>query len=234
MRFPLQLLLLAFVAVPAVAQDLGPWPQHSMDRPVPPVVTPAPAATAAAPPSDAVVLFNGQKVANGYMEVVQGSGGIHTTRAFGDCQLHVEWATPTPATGEGQERGNSGVFLMSRYEIQVLDSYQSRTYADGQAAAVYGQYPPLANASRPPGEWQTYDIVFHAPRFDTAGKVLSPARVTVFHNGVLVQDNVALSGPTAHMRRPPYRAHPDKLPLMLQDHGNPVRYREIWIRELPQ
>ncbi len=237
------------IALPSTsfAQDLGPWPQHSMDRPVPPVVTPAPAATPGAPPSDAVVLFDGQsltgwetdsakpagwKVANGYMEVVRGSGGIHTTRAFGDCQLHVEWATPTPAEGESQERGNSGVFLMSRYEIQVLDSYQNRTYADGQAAAVYGQYPPLANASRPPGEWQSYDIVFHAPRFDASGKLLAPARVTVFHNGVLVQDDVALSGPTAHMRRPPYRVHPDRLPLLLQDHGVPVRYRNIWIRDL--
>ncbi len=203
------LLFLAFAAGPAAAQDLGPWPQHSMDRPVPPVVTPAPAATPGAPPSDAVVLFDGQsltgwetdsakpagwKVANGYMD--------------------------------------SGVFLMSRYEIQVLDSYQNRTYADGQAGAVYGQYPPLANASRPPGEWQSYDIVFRAPRFDASGKLLAPARVTVFHNGVLVQDDVALSGPTAHMRRPPYRVHPDRLPLLLQDHGVPVRYRNIWIRDL--
>ena len=229
------------------AQDLGPWPQHSMGRPQPPVVTPAPAANPGAPPSDAVVLFDGQslagweadsgkpagwKVANGYMEVVRGTSSIHTARGFGDCQLHVEWAAPNPPEGESQERGNSGVYLMSTYEVQVLDSYQNRTYADGQAAALYGQYPPLANASRPPGEWQTYDIVFHAPRFDASGKVLSPARVTVVHNGVLVQDNVALSGPTAHMRRPPYRAHPDRLPLLLQNHGNPVRYRNIWIREL--
>src|SRR5207249_9815224 len=230
----------AFVAVPAVAQDLGPWPQHSMDRPVPPVVTPAPSATPGAPPSDAVVLFNGQslagwatdsekpagwKVANGYMEVVQGSGGIHTTRAFGDCQLHVEWATPTPATGESQERGNSGVFLMSRYEIQVLDSYQNRTYADGQAAAVYGQYPPLANASRPPGQWQAYDIVFHGPRFDTDGKLLRPASVTVFHNGVLAQDHVQPTGPTAHGARPPYQVPAETLPLALPAHGNPVPFR---------
>ena len=249
MRFPLQLLLFAFVAVPAVAQDLGRWPQHSMDRPQPPIVTPAPYDKPYAPPSDAVVLFDGKtlagwevdsampaawKVMDGYMEVVRGTGSIQTTQKFGDCQLHVEWAAPTPPEGEGQERGNSGVYLMSMYEIQVLDSYQNKTYADGQAAAVYGQYPPRVDASRPPGEWQTYDIVFHGPRFDATGKVLAPARVTVLHNGVLVQDNVALSGPTAHMRRPPYAPHPDRMPLLLQDHGNPVRYRNIWIRELKE
>ena len=250
MRSRLQpLLFLALAAAPAAAQDLGPWPQHSMDRPQPPVVTPAPSDKPYAPPSDAVVLFDGStlagwevdsgkpaawKLENGYMEVVRGTGSIHTTRRFGDCQLHVEWAAPTPPEGEGQERGNSGVYLMSLYEVQVLDSYQNKTYADGLAAALYGQYPPLVNPSRLPGEWQTYDIVFHAPRFDASGKVLSPARVTVLFNNVLVQDNVALSGPTAHMRRPPYRAHPDRMPLLLQDHGVPVRYRNIWIRELKE
>jgi len=238
---------LAALAALAPTQDLGPWPQHSMDRPQPPVVTPAPYDKPYVPPSDAVVLFDGStlagwevdsgkpagwKLENGYMEVVRGTGSIHTTRRFGDCQLHVEWAAPAPPEGEGQERGNSGVYLMSLYEVQVLDSYQNKTYADGLAAALYGQYPPLVNPSRPPGEWQTYDIVFHAPRFDASGKVLFPARVTVLFNNVLVQDNVALSGPTAHMRRPPYRAHPDRLPLLLQDHGVPVRYRNIWIREL--
>jgi hypothetical protein len=172
------------------------------------------------------------KVQDGYFEVVPKSGELVTTQAFGDCQLHLEWATPAPPTGTGQSRGNSGVFLMGLYEVQVLDSYQNTTYADGQAAAVYGQYPPLVNASRAPGEWQTYDIVFHRPRFEKSGKLLSPARLTVFHNGVLVQDNVTLTGPTAHKKRPPYTAHPDKLPLRLQDHGDPVRYRNIWVREL--
>lgn len=172
------------------------------------------------------------KLKNDYMEVVKGTGAIGTLRGFGDVQLHVEWASPLPAEGTDQDRGNSGVFLMGRYEVQVLDSYGSLTYPDGQAAAIYGQYPPLVNASRPPGAWQTYDIVFHRPRFDAAGKLLEPAVVTVFHNGVLVQDGVVLTGPTAPQSRPPYEAHPDKLPITLQDHGHPVRYRNIWVREL--
>ncbi|HEY8485341.1 MAG TPA: DUF1080 domain-containing protein [Longimicrobiales bacterium] len=224
------------------------WPVHSMERPRPPVVTPGPApATPVPPPSDAIVLFDGRdvskwrsskggpvqwKVENGYMEVVRGTGSIETIQGFGDVQLHIEWATPTPPRGEGQNRGNSGVFLMGRYEVQVLDSYQNDTYPDGQAGALYGQYPPLVNASRAPGEWQTYDIIFRAPRFDAQGNLVRPARVTVFHNGVLVQDNVELVGPTAHRARPPYQAHPDRLPLVLQDHGDPVRFRNIWVREL--
>jgi hypothetical protein len=163
---------------------------------------------------------------------VRGAGTIATAEAFGDVQLHVEWAAPSPPSGDGQNRGNSGVFLMGRYEVQVLDSYRNTTYPDGQAAALYGQYPPLVNASRPPGEWQTYDIVFRRPRFDANGKLLSKARVTVFHNGVLVQDAVELTGPTAHHARPAYSAHPDRLPILLQDHGDPVRYRNIWLRNL--
>ena len=231
----------------AQAQD---WPQHSMDRPQPPIVRAGPVASVPAP-ADAIVLFDGRslanwrvadsthnagpakwKVAKGYMEVVAGAGSIETKRAFGDAQLHVEWRAPTPPKGEGQDRGNSGVILMGTYEVQVLDSYRNVTYPDGQAGAIYGQFPPLVNASRPPGEWQTYDIVFHAPRFDAAGKLLSPARMTVLHNGVLVQDDKTLLGPTHHNERAPYTAHPDKLPLLLQDHGHPVRYRNIWIREL--
>lgn len=223
------------------------WPQHSMDRPQPPVVTPAPAGAPLPPPSDAIVLFDGTslsqwtsdsgkpagwKLQDGYVEVA-GTGNLVSRRAFGDVQLHVEWSAPTPAQGEGQERGNSGVYLMSTYEVQVLDSYQNPTYPDGQAAAIYGQYPPLVNASRPPGVWQSYDIVFHRPRFDASGKLLTPARFTVIHNGVLVQDNVEPTGPTAHKRRPPYVAHPDTMPLLLQNHGNPVRYRNIWARPLP-
>ncbi len=225
------------------------WKIHDMNRPVPPVVDPGTASTQDAPgrpPSDATVLFNGKdlshwvdgegkpaqwKVANGYMEVVEKTGNISTREGFGDCQLHVEFAEPTPAEGESQERGNSGVFLQSIYEIQVLDSYENRTYADGQASAVYGQYPPLANASRPPAQWQSYDIIFHRAHFKD-GKVTTPARVTVLHNGVLVQDNVSLTGPTAHGERPPYKPGPDKAPLQLQDHGHPVRYRNIWIHEL--
>lgn len=231
------------------AQTVGDWPIHSKDRPqprhvqVPPMPGPVPA------PSDAIVLFDGTslaswesadsargpakwRVANGYMEVVKGTGAIQTKRGFGDAQLHVEWRAPSPPVGTDQDRGNSGVFLMGMYEVQVLDSYDNVTYPDGQAAAIYGQYPPLVNASRRPGEWQSYDIVFHAPRFDAQGALLSPARMTVLHNNVLVQDNVTLTGPTAHRARPPYAAHPDKLPISLQDHGHPVRYRNIWIREL--
>ncbi len=226
------------------------WKIHDPNRPLPTVIDPGTSSTQDSPgrpPSDAVVLFDGKdlskwahkdgsaakwKVENGYAEVVAKSGYIYSREAFGDCQLHVEFSEPVPPKGESQERGNSGVFLMGLYEIQVLDSYENKTYADGQASAVYGQYPPLVNASRPPGQWQTYDIVFHGPRFDKAGKLLRPARETVFHNGALVQDNVELSGPTAHGKRPPYEPQPEKLPLALQDHNHPVRYRNIWIREL--
>ncbi len=241
-------ILISLVQLSA-AQAPMKWKIHDPNRPLPPIVDPGTAFTQETPgraPSDAVVLFDGKdlshwadkdgkpskwKVENGYMEVVAGSGYNSTRDAFGDCQLHVEFSEPSPGKGESQERGNSGVFLMGLYEIQVLDSYENKTYADGQASAVYGQYPPQVNASRPPGQWQTYDIVFHRPHFQD-GKVTQPARLTVLHNGVLVQDNVELTGPTAHGERPPYKPGPDKLPLQLQDHGNPVRYRNIWIREL--
>jgi hypothetical protein len=168
------------------------------------------------------------------MEIVPGSGSIMTSHRFGDVQLHLEWRTPSPPVGDGQERGNSGIFLMGRYELQVLDSWENRTYADGQAAAIYGEFPPQVNASLPPGEWQSYDILFRRPHFDTRGKVTRPARMTVLHNGVLVQQDVALLGPTTHMERRPYTAHADREPLVLQDHGAPVRYRNIWIRPLAE
>ena len=220
-----------------------------MTRPMPAVINPGPAGPPAPVPADAVVLFDGTSlggwvtakgtpakwaVRNGYLEAVKGAGSIKTVRAFGDCQLHVEWASPNPPVGENQDRGNSGVFLMNTYEVQVLDSYNAKTYADGMAAALYGQFPPLVNASRAPGEWQTYDIVFHAPRFAADGALQAPARMTVFHNGVLVHDNEALTGPTAHKARPPYKAHAARLPIGLQDHAHPVRFRNIWIRELAQ
>jgi len=227
------------------------WLDHDRNRPQPPVVAPATASMqehAGKPPSDATVLFDGKDlsqwcsmdgsptkwiIGNGYMECVKGSGYIRTLQNFGDCQLHVEWATPVPPHGEGQGRGNSGVFFgLDRYELQVLDSYENKTYADGSAGAIYGQYPPLVNVCLPPGQWQTYDIVYTAPRFDDQGKLLSPARETVFLNGVLIQNNVQLTGPTSWLERAPYQAHPEKQPISLQDHGNPVRYRNIWVREL--
>ena len=245
------LLVIALFCAPIAPAQVDPhWKPNDPARPVPPVIEPATPGTQTVPgraPSDAVLLFDGKdlsqwlgtddqpakwKVADGYLEVVPKTGIIHTRQSFGDCQLHVEFSEPVPAVGESQERGNSGVFLQGLYEVQVLDSYQNQTYADGQASAIYGQFPPQVNASLPPGQWQTYDIIFHSPRFDKDGKLLRPARFTVLHNGVLVQDNVEPSGPTEHHARPPYKPTPEKLPLALQDHGNRVRYRNIWIREL--
>jgi hypothetical protein len=240
------LMTAAFLCSAVAAAQIA-WPVHDPNRPQPPVVAPGPAGPPVPPPADAVVLFDGQdlgawtdakgqpvrwKVENGYVEVVPKTGEIKTVKGFGDCQLHIEWMAPSPAKGADQDRGNSGVFLMGSYEVQVLDCYGNATYADGMTAAIYGQYPPLVNACRPPGEWQTYDIVFRRPRFDKDGNVLAPARMTVLHNGLLVHDNAVLTGPTAHKARPPYKMHADKLPISLQDHSHPVRYRAIWIREL--
>ena len=247
MRWAFVLGLVLSLPGSARAQEPSTWPVHSLERPRPPVVDPGPARPLVGPPRDAVVLFDGTSLAewqsadsgparwairDGYFEVVPGSGPIATRRAFGDVQIHLEWATPSPPRGEGQDRGNSGVFLMSSYEIQVLDSYRNETYADGQAAALYGQMPPLVNASRPPGEWQAYDVIFRRPRFGPDGAVVDSARVTVLHNGVLVHDGVAFTGRTVHQRRATYEPHADRLPLLLQDHDHPVRFRNIWIREL--
>lgn len=212
------------------------------ERPWPDVITPG--ATSSAAPSDAVVLFDGTdfsewvqrgqepswKLEDGYMEVT-GGGGIQTKREFGDCQLHLEFATPVEVKGSSQGRGNSGVFLMGRYEVQVLDNYENPTYPDGQCASLYGQQPPLVNACKGPGEWQTYDIIFRAPRFE-GGNVIDPARVTVIHNGVVVQNNQAYIGATTHKQVAKYSPHGEKGPLQLQDHGNPNRFRNIWVREL--
>lgn len=213
-------------------------------EPVPPVVNPG---VGTAPPSDAIVLFDGTDfsmwersdgssaqwmIENDFMTVVPGTGGIQTKQGFGDVQLHIEWKSPEVVKSEGQGRGNSGVFLMGRYEIQVLDSYDNHTYPNGMAASVYKQRIPLANACRKPGEWQTYDIIFMAPRFNEHGRVTHPARVTVIHNGVLVQNNVEILGGTEYIGLPTYTEHPDKLPLGLQDHGDLVSFRNIWIREL--
>ena len=215
---------------------------HDKHRPVPPVVAPG---TAGSPPSDAVVLFDGTdlsawqggggdaqwRLVDGAMEV-NGTGDIQTRDAFGDIQLHLEFRTPAEVSGNSQGRGNSGVFLMGRYEVQVLDSWENPTYPDGQCAAIYGQRPPLVNASLPPGQWQSYDIIFIAPRFAEGGAVESPARVTVFHNGVLVHHDVPFQGPTRHRALTEYAPHPATGPIRLQDHGNPVRFRNIWVREL--
>ena len=169
-------------------------------------------------------------VQDGY--AIADKGGISTKQAFGDCQLHLEWAAPEEITGEGQGRGNSGVMLMGRYEVQILDSYDNTTYYDGQAGAIYKQHPPLVNPTRKPGEWQTYDIIWTAPRFDAQGRLIEPAFVTVLHNGVLIQNHFKLAGDTPYSRPPEYKAHPAKLPFELQFHGNPVRFRNIWIREI--
>jgi len=241
--------LLMSLSARGAAQQPSGWKQHEWDRPRPPVVEPVAIDLPAPVPADAVVLFDGDdldawqkpdgsaapwEVGDGFFQVRPGTGTIQTRQEFGDVQLHVEWASPSPPRGTNQDRGNSGVFLMGRYEIQVLDSYQAETYADGQAAAIYGQYPPLANASRAPGEWQAYDIYFRRPRFAEDGSLLEPARVTVVHNGILVQNNEEILGPTSYMQFSPYSAHGDEGPIQLQDHGHPVRYRNIWVRPLPE
>ncbi|MFB6136047.1 MAG: DUF1080 domain-containing protein [Halobacteriaceae archaeon] len=218
---------------------------HDAERPHPRVVDPR-GFVEKEPPGDATVLFDGTdlsawegadggepewQVEDGAMVVEPGSGDVRTREAFGDCQLHVEWAAPEEAEGDSQGRGNSGVFLMDRYEIQVLDCYENPTYADGHAAAVYGQHPPLVNACRPPGEWQSYDVAWTAPRFD-GDELVSPARVTVLHNGVVVQDGAELVGPTGHRDVSDYEPHPPEAPLRLQDHGDRVRFRNVWYRSL--
>jgi hypothetical protein len=230
MKFRLSALLIVvpLIVNMATAADAGKEPK---------IIEPGP------PPSDAVVLFDGKdmsqwkserggepkwKLEGGAM-VVNGTGSILTKEEFGDVQLHVEWATPSEVKGNGQERGNSGVYLQGRYEIQVLDSYNNKTYFNGQAAAFYGHGAPLVNASRKPGEWQSYDIIFHAPRSSPDGKV-EPGSFTVLHNGVLVQDHVPVKGDATTAAK--FQGVAAKGPLVLQDHGNPVRYRNIWVRPL--
>lgn len=172
------------------------------------------------------------EIDKGVLVVKPGTGAIATKRAFGDVQLHLEWNAPIAEGKSSQGYSNSGVFFMGLYEVQILNSYQNATYSNGQASSVYKQHIPLVNASRPPGEWQVYDIIFTAPRFSEKGTLVSPARVTVFHNGILTQNNVELLGPTCYIGTPYYVKHPEKLPLILQDHGDPIRFRNIWIREL--
>jgi hypothetical protein len=225
------------------------WKVHDMERPRPVKISPGLPLPSAAPPSDAIVLFNGKdlsqwvtrgrggqtdpkwKVEKGYIEIVPRTGRLVTKEKFGDCQLHVEWMIPKEATGSGQSRGNSGVELMTRYEIQVLESHENLTYADGGAGAIYGVWPPMVNPARPQGEWNVYDIFFEAPKFD-GDKLLKPAYVTLLFNGVLVQDHRAYLGTTVWRQVGRYRPHGTEEPLSLQDHNQPVRFRNIWIRKL--
>ena len=222
---------------------------HDSRRPQPRIVRPATASTPEQPgdpPSDAVILFNGSdlsawsgkdggdaawRVADGYFEVVAGTGDIKTREGLPDCQLHLEWAAPAEVRGDSQGRGNSGVFLHDRYEIQVLDCYDNPTYADWTTGAIYGQYPPLVNACRAPGEWQTYDIIWEGPRFE-GDRLTRPACVTVILNGVVLHHRTELLGGTQHRTAPSYEAHPPTGALRLQDHGDPVRFRNIWYRPL--
>jgi hypothetical protein len=234
----LSVLALAAIGYQAFAQRY----LNGVEWPTPPVVTPG--KEDRDPPSDAVVLFDGKNFDqwNGAKDWKADEDGGFTARGvlttkkeFGDCQLHVEFASPKPAKGSGQGRGNNGIGLMgARYEIQVLDSYENKTYPEGQAASVYNQRPPMVNASRKPGEWQTYDIVFTVPRFDTAGKLAKPGYVTVLHNGVVVQNHTEILGFTHYDRPTAYEKHPEKGPIVLMYHGDPVRFRNIWVRDLKE
>lgn len=249
--FYIPLVIIALIPLLATGDTNTDYSVNDSNHPQPEKVTPGTSSTETQPgtaPSDATVLFDGKnlsqwqsakggpapwKLADGFFEVTPHTGNIHSKPEFGDCQVHVEWREPPGITGEGQGRGNSGVFVQGLYEIQVLDSSGTQTYPDGMAGAIYGQYPPLVNATRPPGQWNTYDAIFHAAKVDASGRVMTPARMTVLFNGLLVQDNMPLLGPTVHGHLASYpRNFPRRGPLLLQDHGNPVEYRNIWIRPL--
>lgn len=248
--------LLAAAALAAQGQEAGKPEDTEQWTPVPPMVTPGPHAPAP-PPSDAVVLFGGRdlgewksvkdggparwKVADGAFTVVKGTGNIETKRKFGSYQLHLEWKIPANITGEGQSRGNSGLFLASTgggddgYELQIVDSYRNKTYVNGQVGSIYKQTPPLANPSRAPGEWQSYDVIWTAPQFGSDGKVTRPGRVTAMMNGVLVQNETVVKGPTQYIGQPSYTKAHGPASIKLQDHGDPsepISFRNIWIREL--
>lgn len=251
------LFLLSFLPVAGMPQSLALAQSNSdtkLDKqwlpeltevwePVPPIIAPG---EGTSPPSDAVVLFDGTElsqwesldgsqarwdVSGGVLTVRSGTGDIRTVRAFGDVQLHIEWRTPSEVQGEGQGRGNSGIFLQEQYEVQILDSYDNITYSNGQAGSIYKQYVPLVNAARGPGVWQTYDIIYLAPVFGDNDMLVRPAIMTVIHNGVLIQNHVELSGPTLYIGLPHYSAH-GKRSIQLQDHGNPTSFRNIWVREI--
>lgn len=244
MKYTLTLALLTSIMSTTFSQEKPDPKDTEVWEPEPKVVTPG--KDLAAPPSDALVLFNGKNldhwvgkdgekpkwtVDNGAVTVAKGTGDIRTKQTFGDIQLHIEWRTPAKVEGEGQGRGNSGIFFSEKYELQILDSYNNRTYSNGQAGAIYKQSIPMVNASRPPGEWQAYDVVFIAPKFNGDGSLKSPGRITVFHNGVLIHHYTEIQGTTEYIGKPKVTAH-GKGSLRLQDHGNPTSFRNIWVREL--
>lgn len=246
MKYILVLAFVTSIMTTAFTQNQPDPKETEVWEPEPKVVTPG--KNLSDPPSDAIVLFDGKNldywtgrdgkaarwtVADGAMTVAKGTGDIKTKQTFGDIQLHIEWRTPAKVEGDGQGRGNSGIFLSGRYELQVLDSYNNRTYSNGQAGSIYKQSMPLVNASKPPGEWQTYDVVFIAPKFGADGSLKTAGRITVLHNGVLIHHDTEIQGTTEYIGKPKVIAH-GKGPIQLQDHGNPTSFRNIWVRELPE
>ena len=244
MKYGFVLACATMITSTTFSQELPDPKETEVWEPEPKVVTPG--KTTAAPPSDAIVLFDGKdlsnwvdkegkearwNVADGTMTVVKGTGDIKTKQAFGNIQLHIEWRTPARVEGEGQGRGNSGIFFCEKYELQVLDSYDNRTYSNGQAGSIYKQTMPMVNASRPPGEWQVYDVIFVAPAFNKDGTLEKAGRITVFHNGVLIHHHTEIKGTTEYRGKPRIVAH-GKGSIRLQDHGNPTSFRNIWVREL--
>jgi hypothetical protein len=246
MKYFLALAFVTTIMTTAFTQDKPDPKDTEVWEPEPKVVKPG--QNLSAPPSDAIILFDGKNlenwvdkdgkvpkwtVADGAMTAAKGTGDVKTKQTFGDIQLHIEWRTPAKVEGEGQGRGNSGIFLSEKYELQVLDSYNNRTYSNGQAGSIYKQSMPMVNASKPPGEWQVYDVVYIAPKFNQDGSLKTAGRITVFHNGVLIHNNTEIQGTTEYIGKPKIVAH-EKASIRLQDHGNPTSFRNIWVREISQ